>query len=86
MTSRFLISAVGWVMVPCTEIRNNGRVFGPGKVLGPRENEFSNFFSSKHRKLELTKKSIFEINLAFFLSRNSSFNIRIYIFLILGKC
>ena len=41
MTSRFLISAVGWVMVPCTEIRNNGRVFGPGKVLGPRENEFS---------------------------------------------
>ena len=52
----------------------------------PRENEFSNFFSSKHRKLELTKKSIFEINLAFFLSRNSGFNIRIYIFLILGKC
>ena len=28
-------------MVPFTEIRNNGRVFGPGKMLGPRENEFS---------------------------------------------
>lgn len=33
-------SAVGWMMVPFTEIRTNGKVIGFGRILGHRQNEF----------------------------------------------